>query len=95
VLFATLHANDPAQALTREQAITAYTVGSAYAERAERDKGALAPGQLADLAVLSQDVFTVPPPALPATVSVLTMVGGRVAYDAGVLTTSRRAAAPR
>ena len=95
VLFSTTHANAPAQALTREQAIVAYTVGSAHAEGAEREKGTLAAGQLADLAVLSQDVFTVPPPALPATVSVLTMVGGRVAYDAGVLTTRRRAAAGR
>jgi predicted amidohydrolase YtcJ len=95
VLFATTHANNPAQALTREQALVAYTAGSAHAERTEGEKGTLAAGQLADLAVLSQDVFTVPPPALPATVSVLTMVGGRVAYDAGVLTTSRRSAAAR
>jgi predicted amidohydrolase YtcJ len=43
---------------------------------------------LADLAVLSQDVFTVPVSALPATRSVLTIVGGRVVHD------SRRAATP-
>ena len=45
----------------------------------------LAPGDLADLAVLSQDIFTLPPPALPATTSLLTMVGGQVVWDAGVL----------
>lgn len=48
VHFATVHANHPAQASTREQAITAHTARSAYAERAEREKGTLAAGQLAD-----------------------------------------------
>jgi predicted amidohydrolase YtcJ len=82
LMFAVVHPNNPAQALTREQAVAAYTRGSAYAEFAERDKGVLAPGMLADLAVLSQDVFTVPAPSLPATVSVLTLVGGVVVHDA-------------
>jgi predicted amidohydrolase YtcJ len=50
---------------------------------------------LADLAVLSQDVFTVPAAALPTTVSVLTVVGGKVAYDAGGLVDAGRAGAPR
>ena len=40
---------------------------------------------LADLAVLSQDIFTVPADKLPATTSVLTLVGGTVVYDAKVL----------
>ena len=53
-----------------------------------------APGMLADLAVLSQDVFRVPIDALPMTVSVLTIVGGRVAYDAGVLAARPPARAP-
>jgi len=77
----TARGGDTAQALTREQAVTMYTRGSAYAEFAEREKGTLAPGMLADLAVLSQDVFTVPADALPATTSVLTIVGGRVVRD--------------
>ncbi|RAK62192.1 amidohydrolase [Hymenobacter edaphi] len=81
IMFATTLA-DPKEALTREQAVTAYTAGSAYAEFAEQDKGTLAPGKLADLAVLSQDIFTVPAPALPGTVSELTMVGGKVVYEA-------------
>jgi predicted amidohydrolase YtcJ len=71
--------------VSRELVITAYTRGSAYAEFAERDKGTLAPGMLADLAVLSQDIFTVPAEVLPGTESVLTIVGGKTAYDAGVL----------
>jgi predicted amidohydrolase YtcJ len=80
ILFATTLPNRPSEALSREQAVTAYTAGSAYAEFAELDKGTLQPGKLADLAVLSQDIFNVPPPELPKTKSVLTMVGGKVVY---------------
>ena len=83
--LAVIHPDSPGEALSREQAVVAYTRGSAYAEHSERRKGTLAPGYLADLAVLSQDIFAVPDDRLPETVSVMTMVGGRVAYDAGVL----------
>jgi len=89
--LATEHPDNPAEAITREQAVMAYTRGSAYAERAEGEKGTLAPGMLADLAVLSRDIFTIPANDLPSTVSLLTLVGGRVAYDAGVLAISSRA----
>ena len=82
ILFAVTLA-DSQEALTREQAVRAYTAGAAYAEFQEQQKGTLAPGKLADLAVLSQNIFTVPLPALPATVSELTMVGGKVVYEAG------------
>jgi predicted amidohydrolase YtcJ len=81
VMFASIDANNPAQAMTREQAIAAYTLGSARAELMETRKGTLAPGMLADLAILSQDIFAVPPDALPATVSVLTLVGGQVVHE--------------
>jgi predicted amidohydrolase YtcJ len=40
---------------------------------------------LADLAVLSQDIFAIPVESLPATESVLTMVGGRVVHDSNVI----------
>ena len=83
--FAVMHPDNPPEALTREQAVRAYTRGSAYAEHAEREKGTLAPGFLADLAILSQDVFAVPDDRLAETVSVMTLVGGRIVYDAGVL----------
>jgi predicted amidohydrolase YtcJ len=82
VMFATQHPRNPGEALSREQAVVAYTRGAAFAEGAEQDKGTLAPGMLADLAVLSQDVFTVPADALPATESVLTIVGGAIAWEA-------------
>lgn len=82
LMLATRHPTNPAEALTREQALAAYTRGSAFAEGQEFEKGTLAPGLLADLAVLSQNVLDVPPDALPATESVLTMIGGRVVYRA-------------
>ena len=48
---------------------------------ARNQKGTLSPGMLADLAILSQDIFKVPADALPATVSVLTVVGGKVVHE--------------
>jgi predicted amidohydrolase YtcJ len=85
ILFATTHPDRPSESITREQAVIAYTLTSAYAEFAEKEKGSLESGKLADLAVLSQDIFSVPVPDLPKTQSLLTMVGGRTVYDAGVL----------
>ena len=81
ILFAVTHPTNRREALTREQAVTAYTSGSARAERMEAQKGTLAPGMLADLAILSQDIFAVPPDALPATTSVLTIVGGTIVHE--------------
>ena len=51
----------PEQKLNMEQAIAAYTTGSAFAEFAEKDKGTLAPGMLADLVVLDLDITSVAP----------------------------------
>ena len=85
IMFAVTHPDRPSEAITREQAVIAYTLTSAYAEFAEKEKGSLEPGKLADLAVLSQDIFTIPVQELPKTSSVLTLVGGKVIYDAGVL----------
>jgi predicted amidohydrolase YtcJ len=82
IFFATHPGNRPSEAITREQAVIAYTATSAYSEFQEKEKGTIEPGKLADIAVLSQDIFTVPPPELPKTVSVLTMVGGKVVYKA-------------
>lgn len=80
IMFATNPGNRPSEAITREQAVIAYTRTSAYAEFAEKEKGTIEPGKLADIAVLSQDIFTVPAPELPKTTSVLTMVGGKIVY---------------
>jgi predicted amidohydrolase YtcJ len=70
------------QAVTREEAMAVLTSAGAWAEFAEKDKGRLMPGMLADFAVLSQDVFQVPEEQIPATRSMLTVVGGKIAYRA-------------
>jgi hypothetical protein len=85
IMLATEHPNHPSEAISRKQAVIAYTLTAAYAEFAEKEKGSLAPGKLADLAVLSQDIFTAPSEDLPRTVSIMTMVGGKVIYDAHLL----------
>src|SRR5260370_24903118 len=78
IMLASIYPGKPREAITREQAVIAYTLTAAYAEFAEKDKGSLEPGKFADLAVLSQDIFRVPRPSLPTTESVLPLVGGRV-----------------
>lgn len=88
IMLATIYPGKPREAISREQAVIAYTLTAAYSEFAEKDKGSLEPGKFADLAVLSQDIFSVPPPELPKTESVLTMVGGKIVYDAKALSTS-------
>lgn len=85
IMLASIYPGKPQQAITREQAVIAYTLTAAYAEFAEKDKGSLEPGKFADLAVLSQDIFSVPPHELPKTESVLTMVGGKIVFDAKAL----------
>ena len=81
IMFMTTQQTDPKENLTREQAVIAYTKGSAYAEFKEKEKGTLAKGMLADLAVLSQDIFTIPADQLPATHSLMTIIDGKVAYE--------------
>ena len=85
ILFAQLHLARPGEGLTREQAVEAYTRGSALAEFAEKEKGRWAVGKLADITVLSQDIFKEAPPELEKTVSELTLVGGKSVHDIGVL----------
>jgi len=71
----------PEQRLTIEQAIAAYTTGSAYAEFAEDDKGLLQPGMLADFVVLDRDITRVEPAALLKTQVLRTVVGGKTVYE--------------
>ena len=85
IMLASTFPGKAKEALTREQAVIAYTFTSAYAEFAEKDKGSLETGKLADLAVLSQDIFSVAADDLPKTESVLTVVNGKIVYDANVL----------
>jgi predicted amidohydrolase YtcJ len=80
VMFASTYPSNRKEALTREQAVTAYTREAAFAEFREKDKGTLESGKFADLAVLSQDIFEVPVEALPKTRAVLTIVGGVIIH---------------
>jgi predicted amidohydrolase YtcJ len=72
----------PEQRIGAREAVDAYTKRAAYSEFAERDLGTLETGKLADLAVLSQDVFSVPPSRIGETQVLLTLVGGRVVFEA-------------
>jgi predicted amidohydrolase YtcJ len=71
----------PEERIPVEQAIHGYTWGSAYARFSEDKLGTLEVGKEADLAVLSQDVFTVPADQVSKTKVALTMVGGKVVFQ--------------
>src|ERR1700685_4167901 len=66
--------------LDRQEALKLYTMGSSWFSTEDGEKGALAPGQLADLAVLSGDYFSIPEEKIKQLESVLTVVGGKVVY---------------
>ncbi len=72
----------PQERLTVEEAVHAYTTGSAYAAFQEKEKGTITPGKLADLVVLSDDLFNIPPEHIRHTHVVMTIVGGRTVYEA-------------
>jgi len=72
----------PEQKLTIEQAIAAYTTGSAFAEFSEKDKGTLAGGNLADFAVLDRDITAVPAEKVLSTKVLRTVLGGKTVYEA-------------
>lgn len=82
IMFAAINPDRPTEAITREQAVRAYTYGSAFAEFEETTKGTLTIGKIADLAILSQNIFKVPLNDLPKTTSILTMIEGKVVFDA-------------
>ncbi|MDB5595783.1 MAG: TIM-barrel fold metal-dependent hydrolase [Hyphomicrobiales bacterium] len=68
---------------SREDALRIYTQGSAWFTHDEDQRGQLAPGMLADLAVLSDDILTMPVERIGTLTSLLTMVGGRIVYADG------------
>jgi predicted amidohydrolase YtcJ len=70
----------PEQLPSRLQALRLYTEGSAWFAFDDMRRGSLAPGKLADLAVLSKDYLTVPADEIGSITSLLTMVGGRVVH---------------
>ena len=72
----------PDQKITVEEALRAYTAADAYAVFAEDRRGKLAPGYLADLVVLDQDLTAIPPDAIERASVRATVVGGKVVYSA-------------
>jgi hypothetical protein len=71
----------PEQRLTVEEALRAYTQGSAFAAFQENEKGSIAPGKLGDVVVLSNDLFTIPPARIKDARVLMTIVGGEIVFQ--------------
>jgi predicted amidohydrolase YtcJ len=71
----------PEEKLTVAQAVDAYTMGSAYAEFQEKDKGSITRGKLADMVILSDDIFTIDPKLIREVKVDTTIVGGKVVFE--------------
>ncbi len=72
----------PDQAMNRLEALESYTINVAYSAFEENLKGSVEVGKLADFAILSQDILTIPEEQIPATEVLYTIVGGKVVYEA-------------
>jgi predicted amidohydrolase YtcJ len=72
----------PAEKITVEQALAAYTTGAAFAEFAEKQKGKIEPGMLADFVVLDHDITAAQPAKVLQTKVLRTVVGGKTVYEA-------------
>lgn len=83
----------PGERITLPEALAAFTIGSAFANRLDRDTGSLEVGKRADLVVLDQNLFAVPVEAIGRTHALVTLFGGRVVHgDLGALETPDSAA---
>lgn len=71
----------PHERISLEDAIKGYTLGAAYAGRREKTEGSIEPGKVADLIVLSQDLFKIEPNQIANTEVLLTIVGGKIVYQ--------------
>jgi len=71
----------PEQKIRLSEAVEAYTMGSAYAEFQEKEKGSITPGKLADMVLLSDDIFELDPAKISDVKVDLTMVGGKVVWE--------------
>jgi hypothetical protein len=70
----------PEQKISIQEAIEAYTLGSAYAEFQEKEKGSITPGKLADLVLVSDNLLKIDPRAIRDAKVEMTMVGGKIVY---------------
>ena len=75
--------------ISREDALVAHTRNNAYFLNRENDLGSIAPGKLADMFIADRDYLTVPAGEIRRIKSVMTIVGGRVVYDAAAETATR------
>ena len=75
--------------ISREDALVAHTRNNAYFLNRENDLGSIAPGKLADVFITDRDYLTVPADDIHLIKSVMTIVGGRVVYDAAAETATR------
>ena len=71
----------PEQRLRVSDAVYAYTMGGAFAMRRENEEGSIETGKLADLVLVSQNIFEIEPGRIAETKSVLTMLGGRIVFE--------------
>ncbi len=71
----------PDEAITRQEALKMYTINNAYESFEEKIKGSIEPGKLADMAVLSADIYECPAEQIKDIVSDMTIVGGKVVYE--------------
>jgi len=71
----------PEQKLTVDESLRAYTMGSAYAEFQEKEKGSITPGKLADMVILSDDIFSIDPAKIRDVKVLKTFVGGKLVWD--------------
>ena len=70
----------PEQKLTVAEAVEAYTMGSAFAEFQEKEKGSITPGKLADMVILSDDIFKIRPELIRSVKVETTILGGKIIY---------------
>ena len=72
----------PEQKITLAEAIQAYTMGSAYSEYGEKEKGSITVGKLADMVILDADLFAIPPEKIGNVKVRVTLIGGKIVYEA-------------
>ena len=83
------------EAISREDALIAYTRKNAFLIFQENNLGAIQPGKLADLLVLDRDYLTIPVEQIKDIKPLITMVAGRIVYDADAPVNTARASAAR
>jgi len=82
---ATSTVRGPEQCITVEEAIRMYTIGGAWQDHMEHIKGSIEVGKLADFCILDKDILTVEPHSIKDIRNLMTIVGGKIVYDAGVV----------